>query len=172
MARNSGSNCNGCRTGHSDQRAEPRRCTRSPVQSGLWRTTQKVAQAAAVDHLRRLSPRKCGVQGPQRSGTRAAACRGNRVFALSAAVDGEIAGVLNRPRFARAILLARRERVLESTASMLRKAKASYRRPSALNWIACPADNLRITKVLSLLHCSRTALLAAFAAPCLFNRRC
>jgi uncharacterized protein len=35
------------------------------------------------------------------------------VFALSAAVDGEIAGVLNRPRFARAIALARRERVLE-----------------------------------------------------------
>ena len=35
------------------------------------------------------------------------------VFALSAAVDGEIAGVLNRPRFARAIPLARRERVLE-----------------------------------------------------------
>ena len=29
------------------------------------------------------------------------------------AVDGEIAGVLNRPRFARAIPLARRERVLE-----------------------------------------------------------
>ena len=35
------------------------------------------------------------------------------VFALSAAVDGEIAGVLNRPRLARAIPLARRERVLE-----------------------------------------------------------
>ena len=35
------------------------------------------------------------------------------VFALSAAVDGEIAGVLNRPKFARAIPLARRERVLE-----------------------------------------------------------
>jgi uncharacterized protein len=35
------------------------------------------------------------------------------VFALSAAVDGEIAGVLNRPRFAHAIPLARRERVLE-----------------------------------------------------------
>ena len=29
------------------------------------------------------------------------------MFALSAAVDGEIAGVLNRPRFARAIPLAR-----------------------------------------------------------------
>jgi hypothetical protein len=29
------------------------------------------------------------------------------VFALSAAVDGEIAGVLNRPKFARAIPLAR-----------------------------------------------------------------
>ena len=35
------------------------------------------------------------------------------VFALSAAVDGEIAGVLNRPRFAHAIPLARRDRVLE-----------------------------------------------------------
>ena len=35
------------------------------------------------------------------------------VFALSAAVDGEIAGVLNRPKFARAILLARRDRILE-----------------------------------------------------------
>lgn len=35
------------------------------------------------------------------------------VFALSVAVDGEIAGVLNRPRFARAIPPARRERVLE-----------------------------------------------------------
>ena len=35
------------------------------------------------------------------------------VFALSAAVDGEIAGVLNRPRFARAIPFAWRERVLE-----------------------------------------------------------
>ena len=35
------------------------------------------------------------------------------MFALSAAVDGEIAGVLNRPRLARAIPLARRERVLE-----------------------------------------------------------
>jgi uncharacterized protein len=31
------------------------------------------------------------------------------VLALSAAVDGEIAAVLNRPRFARAIPLARRE---------------------------------------------------------------
>ena len=37
----------------------------------------------------------------------------DNVFALSAAVGGEIAGVLNRPRFARAIPLARRERVLE-----------------------------------------------------------
>jgi uncharacterized protein len=35
------------------------------------------------------------------------------VFALSAAVDGEIAGVLNRPKFARAIPLARGERILE-----------------------------------------------------------
>ena len=35
------------------------------------------------------------------------------VFALSAAVYGEIAGVLNRPRFARATSLAQRERVLE-----------------------------------------------------------
>ena len=35
------------------------------------------------------------------------------VFALSAAVDAEITEVLNRPRFARAIPLARRERVLE-----------------------------------------------------------
>ena len=44
----------------------------------LWRTTQNVATAAAVDHLRRLSPGKCGAQGRQRSGTRAAACRGSR----------------------------------------------------------------------------------------------
>jgi uncharacterized protein len=36
------------------------------------------------------------------------------VFALSAAVDAEITEVLNRPRFARAIPLARRERVLET----------------------------------------------------------
>ena len=35
------------------------------------------------------------------------------VFALSAAVDAEIAGVLGRPKFAFAIPLARRERVLE-----------------------------------------------------------
>jgi hypothetical protein len=35
------------------------------------------------------------------------------VFALSAEVDAEIAGVLGRPRFALAIPFARRERVLE-----------------------------------------------------------
>jgi putative PIN family toxin of toxin-antitoxin system len=35
------------------------------------------------------------------------------VFALSAEVDAEIAGVLGRPKFASAIPLARRERVLE-----------------------------------------------------------
>jgi putative PIN family toxin of toxin-antitoxin system len=35
------------------------------------------------------------------------------VFALSAEVDAEIAGVLARPKFALAIPLARRERVLE-----------------------------------------------------------
>jgi putative PIN family toxin of toxin-antitoxin system len=35
------------------------------------------------------------------------------VFALSAAVDAEIAGVLARPRFARTISLARRQRILE-----------------------------------------------------------
>jgi uncharacterized protein len=35
------------------------------------------------------------------------------VFALSAAVDAEIAAVLNRPKFVHAISLARRERVLE-----------------------------------------------------------
>ena len=35
------------------------------------------------------------------------------VFALSAEVDAEIAGVLGRPKFALAIPLARRERVLE-----------------------------------------------------------
>ncbi|HJU20254.1 MAG TPA: putative toxin-antitoxin system toxin component, PIN family [Stellaceae bacterium] len=34
------------------------------------------------------------------------------VFALSAAVDAEIAGVLDRPKFARAIPLARRQRLL------------------------------------------------------------
>jgi putative PIN family toxin of toxin-antitoxin system len=36
------------------------------------------------------------------------------VFALSAVVDAEIEGVLNRPRFAHAIPLARRQRVLET----------------------------------------------------------
>jgi putative PIN family toxin of toxin-antitoxin system len=35
------------------------------------------------------------------------------VFALSAAVDAEIAGVLHRARFVRAVPLARREKVLE-----------------------------------------------------------
>ena len=35
------------------------------------------------------------------------------VFALSAAVDAEIAGVLGRPKFARAIPLARRDRFLQ-----------------------------------------------------------
>jgi uncharacterized protein len=35
------------------------------------------------------------------------------VFALSTAIDGEIARVLNRARFARAIPPARRKRVLE-----------------------------------------------------------
>jgi putative PIN family toxin of toxin-antitoxin system len=35
------------------------------------------------------------------------------VFALSAAVDAEIAGVLGRPRFALTISLARRECILE-----------------------------------------------------------
>jgi len=35
------------------------------------------------------------------------------VFALSAAVDAEIAGVLSRPKFASAIPLARRERLLQ-----------------------------------------------------------
>lgn len=35
------------------------------------------------------------------------------VFALSIAVDNEIAGVLNRPKFARAIPLERRTRVLD-----------------------------------------------------------
>ena len=34
------------------------------------------------------------------------------VFALSAAVEAEIAGVLNRPKFQRAIPLERRERIL------------------------------------------------------------
>jgi putative PIN family toxin of toxin-antitoxin system len=35
------------------------------------------------------------------------------VFALAAAVDAEVAGVLGRPRFALSIPLARRERVLQ-----------------------------------------------------------
>ncbi len=35
------------------------------------------------------------------------------VFALSSAVDAEIAGVLDRPKFARAVPLARRQRLLE-----------------------------------------------------------
>ena len=87
------------------------------------------------------------------------------VFALSAAVDGEIADVLNRSRFARAIQLARRERVLESTASILRTVKQVIHRPSALNWIASSVDNLQIIEVISLLHYSCTAFLAAFAAP-------
>ena len=87
------------------------------------------------------------------------------MFALSAAVDGEIAGVLNRPRFARAIPLARREWSLESIASIFRKVKQVIHWPSALNWIAWPVDNLRITEVRPLSHYSCAAFLVAFAVP-------
>jgi uncharacterized protein len=80
----------------------------------LWRTAQNVAIAVAVDHLRRLSTLVSAAlkaeSVPERALLRAEEVD---VFALSAALDGEIAGVLNRPRFARAIPLARRERVLE-----------------------------------------------------------
>src|ERR1700745_2618786 len=59
------------------------------------------------------------------------------VFALSAAVDGEIAGVLNRPRFARAIPLARRERVLE----ILRHAAVWFEPTARISDCRDPKDN-------------------------------
>ena len=59
------------------------------------------------------------------------------VFALSAAVDGEIAGVLNRPRFARAIPLARRERVLE----ILRHAAVWFEPTARVTDCRDPKDN-------------------------------
>src|SRR5437016_5667915 len=81
----------------------------------LRHTTRNAATAAPpVDHLRRLSPGKCSAEDGQRAGARSAACEEVDVFALSAAVDAEIAGVLGRPRFARTISFARRERILET----------------------------------------------------------
>ena len=59
------------------------------------------------------------------------------VFALSAAVDGEIVGVLNRPRFARAIPLARRERVLE----ILRRAAVWFEPTVRVGDCRDPKDN-------------------------------
>jgi predicted nucleic acid-binding protein len=59
------------------------------------------------------------------------------VFALSAAVDGEIAGVLNHARFARAIPLARRERVLE----ILRRAAVWFEPTVPVTDCRDPKDN-------------------------------
>jgi putative PIN family toxin of toxin-antitoxin system len=59
------------------------------------------------------------------------------VFALSAAVDGEIAGVLNRPRFARAIPPERRERVLE----ILRHAAVWFEPTVRISDCRDPKDN-------------------------------
>ena len=59
------------------------------------------------------------------------------VFALSAGVDGEIAGVLNRPRFARAIPLTRRERVLE----ILRHAAVRFEPTVRVTDCRDPKDN-------------------------------
>ena len=58
-------------------------------------------------------------------------------FALSPAVDGEIAGVLNRPRFARAIPPARRERVLE----ILRHAAVWFEPTARVTDCRDPKDN-------------------------------
>jgi uncharacterized protein len=59
------------------------------------------------------------------------------VFALSAAVDAEITEVLNRPRFARAIPLARRERVLE----ILRRAAVWFEPTVPVTDCRDPKDN-------------------------------
>ena len=59
------------------------------------------------------------------------------VFALSAAVDAEIAGVLNRPRFARAIPPARRERVLE----ILRRSAVWFEPAERVTDCRDPKDN-------------------------------
>jgi hypothetical protein len=79
-------------------------------------TTRSAATAAPpIDHLRCLGPRNISAalkadRVPERALLRAEEVD---VFALSAAADAEIAGVLERPKFAFAIPLARRERVLE-----------------------------------------------------------
>jgi putative PIN family toxin of toxin-antitoxin system len=69
--------------------------------------------APSVDHLRRLSLVSAALKAdsvPERALLRAEEVD---VFALSAAVDAEIAGVLGRPKFARTIPLARRDRFLQ-----------------------------------------------------------
>jgi len=75
-------------------------------------TTRSVATAAAIDHLRCLSLVSAALKAdsvPERALLRAEEVDG---FALSAAVDAEIAAV-DRRRFALTISLARRERILE-----------------------------------------------------------
>jgi uncharacterized protein len=59
------------------------------------------------------------------------------VFALSAAVDAEIAGVLNRPKFARAIPFVRREHVLE----LLRRAAVWFEPRVQVTDCRDPKDN-------------------------------
>jgi putative PIN family toxin of toxin-antitoxin system len=59
------------------------------------------------------------------------------VFALSAEVDAEIAGVLGRPKFAFAIPLARRERVLE----ILRRAAVWFEPEVRVTDCRDPKDN-------------------------------
>ena len=69
--------------------------------------------APSVDHLRRLSLVSAALKAdsvPERALLRAEEVD---VFALSAAVDAEIAGVLGRPKFARTVPLARRDRFLQ-----------------------------------------------------------
>ena len=59
------------------------------------------------------------------------------VFALSAAVDAEIAMVLNRPKFAHAISPARRERVLE----ILRRSAVWFEPAERVTDCRDPKDN-------------------------------
>jgi predicted nucleic acid-binding protein len=69
--------------------------------------------ALAVDCIRRLDPRQCRSQGGQDSRTRAAASAGNRCAGAFHRSRREVTDVLSRPKFARAVSLARRERFLE-----------------------------------------------------------
>ena len=78
------------------------------------------------------------------------------VFALSAAVGGEIAGVLNRPRFARAIPPARRERVLET----LRHAAVWFEPTARVTDCRDPKDNryLELALAAALDLCTRSCI--------------